>query len=140
MVVDPDGSGVTLLASGFESPIPKDAPTNSRAPALALAWAPDGSALLATGSGRDVVSGDGQVAIGVDREGRRLYVIESDGSGVRIIDAGPDGAVGSGSWRPDGRHIAFTGLRDGARRRLHRRRRRLRMSVYDHHRTRRRHQ
>jgi Tol biopolymer transport system component len=91
MTVRPDGSDVTELAS-----------TGSIG--LRLAWAPDGSAILA-GAG-------GTHGAGVQRS--RLLLIQSDGSGSRMLDAGPDIPAGPASWRSDGRQIAFLGWQEDA--------------------------
>ena len=41
-----------------------------------------------------------------------LKVTQIDGSGSRTLDV--EGRPASGSWRPDGRHIAFVGTRGGS--------------------------
>ena len=64
-----------------------------------LDWSPDGSALLAS-----TFSSEDQQA---------LTVVQSDGSGSRTLDLQGIYAV-SGSWRPDGRQIAFVGYQAGA--------------------------
>lgn len=64
---------------------------------LQLDWAPDGGAILASSDGTFGPSGNG------------VSLIESDGSGSRVIKAGLDVASGGGAWRPDGRHIALLG-------------------------------
>jgi len=80
MTVSPDGSDVRELAM----------------PGVVkrLDWSPDGSALLASTFSLEDLSG--------------LKVIQSDGSGSRTLDL-QDFYPQSGSWRPDGRHIAFVG-------------------------------
>ncbi len=62
---------------------------------LQLDWAPDGDALLASSDGTFGTSGNG------------IFLIQSDGSGSRVIGAGEAGGSGRGTWRPNGRHIAF---------------------------------
>ena len=64
-----------------------------------LDWSPDASALLAsTFSSEDL---------------QALTVVQSDGSGSRTLDLQGMYAV-AGSWRPDGRQIAFVGYQAGA--------------------------
>jgi len=63
-----------------------------------LDWSPDGRALLASTYGSDDL--------------QALTVVQSDGSGSRTLDLQGVYAV-SGSWRPDGRHIAFVGWQAG---------------------------
>jgi Tol biopolymer transport system component len=109
MVVNPDGTGATVLVSALDS---LD---------LRLDWASDGSAILASGNGTYGPSADGErdadgeliTVMGVGRQSRRLYLIESDGSGSRRLDGGPNVPAGPGSWRPDGRLIAFLGWPEG---------------------------
>jgi dipeptidyl aminopeptidase/acylaminoacyl peptidase len=98
MTVRSDGTGLELLASGLISI------------EVRLNWAPDGSALLASGTGR---SDRGSFEIGP--ESRVLYLIASDGSGSQMVDAGRGFAVGPGAWRPDGRHIAFLAISEEGR-------------------------
>jgi hypothetical protein len=85
MTVRPDGTDVTELAQ-----IPSSI-------GLQLDWAPDGGAILASSDG----------TFGPSRNG--VVLIESDGSGFRMIEAGVIGSSGGGAWRPDGRHIALLG-------------------------------
>jgi Tol biopolymer transport system component len=80
MTVRPDGSDVTELAR-----------LQGSTTSYVLGWAPDGNALLASARSWEP----------------ELHVIQSDGSGSRMIDAGLDTAGGPASWRPDGRQIAF---------------------------------
>jgi len=67
-----------------------------------LAWAPDGSALLASTH-----------AIGGDEQQQQLEIIEADGSGVRTLDVGPVPGPESASWQPVGRQI-FVQMEDDA--------------------------
>lgn len=85
MAVDPDGSDLTKLA------------TLSGAVDL-LGWSPDGQALL--GVVIDMSAADFH----------SLYVINGDGSGSRKVDVKPlaGQSLYSGSWRPNGRHIAIS--------------------------------
>jgi Tol biopolymer transport system component len=77
-----------------------------------LAWAPDGSGILVSGQGHLGRSVDGGVLF-VGPDSRRVYVVRSDGSGSRMLDAGPGMTASDASWRPDGRHIAFMGWQGG---------------------------
>ena len=85
MTVRTDGTDVRELAQ-----IPSSV-------GLQLDWAPDGGAILASSDGTYGPSLNG------------VILIESDGSGSRMIDTGMDGGSGRGAWRPDGRHIAVLG-------------------------------
>ena len=85
MTVNPDGSDLRPLA---------DLGTVIR-----LAWSPDASALLASTFSLEHL--------------QALRVVQSDGSGSRTLDLNGIYAV-SGSWRPDGRLIAFVGYQAGA--------------------------
>jgi Tol biopolymer transport system component len=95
MTVRPDGSDVAELAAVDSVWV-------------ALAWAPDGSVLLASGERRYCCTPTrGELLVGPGS--RRLYVVKSDGSGSRLLEPGPGVVAGTGAWRPDGRHIAFIG-------------------------------
>ena len=90
--VRPDGSDLTELASwkgwyGWH-----------------VRWAPDGSALAATSNG---ISEGG--AGGTGPSTWQLAVVAADGSGLRMVDAGPNTRAGRAEWRPDGRQVAFVG-------------------------------
>jgi Tol biopolymer transport system component len=69
-----------------------------------LRWAPDGSALAVTSNGI-FVDGAGGTGPGT----WQLAVVAADGSGHRMVDAGPGTNAGPAEWRPDGRLIAFVG-------------------------------
>lgn len=85
MTVRTDGTDLTELARTPSSL------------SLQLDWAPDGGAILASSDGTYGTSGNG------------VILMESDGSGARVIEAGVDAGSSSGAWRPDGRHIALLG-------------------------------
>ena len=90
--VRPDGSGVTEVAqlAGWYG--------------TQIDWAPDGSALVATTNG---ISGGG--GFGTGPSTWQLAVVAADGSGFRMVDAGPNTHAGRAEWRPDGRQVAFVG-------------------------------
>jgi len=81
-VVNADGTGGTRLT--FNS--------TNRGPAFPT-WSPDGS----------------KIAFQNDFD-RRIYVMNSDGTAVTPLTAGPDFTP---SWSPDGANIVFSSLRDG---------------------------
>ena len=90
--VRPDGSDLTELAgwNGWHG--------------SHLRWSPDGTALAATTDG--IWEGG---AGGTGPRTTQLAVVAADGSGLRMVDAGPNTHAGSAEWRPDGRLIAFVG-------------------------------
>lgn len=92
MTVRTDGSDVTALAR-----LPGWYGTQ-------VDWAPDGRALVASTNG---ISEGG--AFGTGPSTWQLAVIAADGSGLRMVDAGPRTSAGRAAWRPDGRLIAFVG-------------------------------
>ena len=98
MTVRPDGSDLAELAAVDSL-------------SVALDWAPDGSALLASGERRYDRDG-GRAILAVGPGSRRLYVVDSDGSGSWLLDPGHGVIAGTGAWRPDGRHIAFIGWQE----------------------------
>lgn len=83
MTVRTDGTDVTELAR------------ISSSLSLQLNWAPDGDAILASSDGTYGTSANG------------VMLMESDGSGSRMIEAGVDAGSSSAAWRPDGGHIAL---------------------------------
>jgi Tol biopolymer transport system component len=92
MTVRRDGSGLTELANlpgwyGWQ-----------------VRWSPDGTALAATTNGISVGG-----AAGTGPSTWQLAVIAAEGSGHRMVDAGPNTNAGRAEWRPDGRLIAFVG-------------------------------
>jgi Tol biopolymer transport system component len=93
MTVRSDGTGLTQLASGL---VTHD---------VRLGWAPDGHALLASGSTRFDRGG-----MDIGASSHMLYLVASDGSGSKTVFAREALASGPGAWRPDGRHIAFLGV------------------------------
>ena len=65
-----------------------------------LAWAPDGSSLMASAlSARCECTWE-------------HHIIETDGSGKRLIDAATETASGPAAWRPGGRQIGYLGWRE----------------------------
>ena len=64
-----------------------------------LAWAPDGSSLMASAlSARCECTWE-------------HHIIETDGSGKRLIDSATETASGPAAWRPGGRQIGYLGWR-----------------------------
>ncbi len=64
-----------------------------------LGWAPDGSALMVSAlSARCECTWE-------------HHIIETDGSGMRLIDAATETASGPAAWRPGGRQIGYLGWR-----------------------------
>jgi Tol biopolymer transport system component len=93
MSVRPDGSGLTELGS---------IPSN-----YGIRWSPDGTRLLVNYNANPQFSAsDGSP----DLSAFRLGIVNADGSGFRELDLGAPADVGS--WRPDGRQIAFRGYLD----------------------------
>jgi hypothetical protein len=62
-------------------------------------WSPDGRRLAFSGEL------DGYIGI---------YVIQADGSGVRLVVANQGGSMGAPAWSPDGTRIVFAGRQVGA--------------------------
>lgn len=116
-VIDANGAGRVLLAG---------------APAHAPAWSPDGRQIAyevgrgravgahvwvmkANGRGKKPLvkgqspswSPDGSIAF--DRLGAAVYVMRSDGSGVKRLTPKRRGCSGSPAWSPGGARIAFVG-------------------------------
>ena len=84
MTIRPDGSDIKVLATvaGW---------------GVHLRWAPDGSALLAS-------------ALSARCECTWVHhIIETDGSGSRLMDAATEVASGPAAWRPGGGQIAYLG-------------------------------
>jgi WD40 repeat protein len=90
-VMRPDGTGVRRLTNG-----PADVEDHQPA------WSPDGS-LIAFSSTRSQ---------GPPHTDGDIFIMGSDGSGVRRLTLGFDSA-GAPAWSPDGSRIAFAGERDG---------------------------
>ena len=88
MVVNPDGSDPLQLSPPGLSPLDTVFPAD---------WSPDGSQVTFAAAWKS--SGRGR--------GTALYVVNSDGSGLRQITPSGLGAV-SAQWSPDGQAIAFT--------------------------------
>lgn len=84
-VINADGTG---QAVAFTDP-------NFRLPNPQPSWSPDGTMIAFS-------------AIGPDSVGR-IYLVNSDGSGVHAITSGQDSAP---TWSPDGTKLAFTSVRN----------------------------
>jgi TolB protein len=84
-----DGSGATQLTGGL---------TSLWSP---LSWSPDGSRLAIT---------RGPANFPNDREEIDIYLVSADGSGTVSVIQNPQSDFAP-KWSPDGRRIAFTGLR-----------------------------
>jgi dipeptidyl aminopeptidase/acylaminoacyl peptidase len=87
--VNPDGSGLFQLN-------PPDLPVISTNAELEADWSPDGSQVAFAAAWR---TGQGR--------GTALYIVNTDGTGLRRITPSGLGAV-SAQWSPDGQLIAFT--------------------------------
>lgn len=112
-LADTSGRLLARLAFGFQPPqaLPADeAHTPAAAPdapypwSFALAWSPDGQRLaLATAA--------------TDGRGRpELRLLTRDGAVAAVVGLGPDGAVDTPQWLPDGRALVLTAYPLGGRR------------------------
>lgn len=83
--------------------------TNIEAGACQPAWSPDGKQLVFISP----CAGRGEFYETIYNESS-LYVINADGTGLRALTQIP-GSDFEPAWSPDGKHIAFTSVREGFR-------------------------
>ena len=78
--------------------------TNMPGGACQPSWSPDGTRLVFTSP----------CSIKKDTyQGSSLFIINADGSGLQPLPTAPGSGDFEPAWSPDGKHIAFTSLRDG---------------------------
>jgi Tol biopolymer transport system component len=92
--VGSDGSGLRNLTRKLEG-----GGRPGHGPASDPAWSPDGKTIAFVRLNASL--------------GDPIYVVNSDGSGLRNLTPKPVGAYADPAWSPDGRKLAFVSDRDG---------------------------